>query len=82
MSPYRTPAEREPEAMEPTLRRLLTCIDGTVLGRLVNLSGFRWYRRTIGGHWEFWTAFGYGSWISRPHGTVLLGHDPRCEDYQ
>ena len=50
------------------------------------LSGFRWYRRWRGGHWERWwidAPVCADVWVRTEHGRrpPLAMGTPRCEDY-
>ena len=50
------------------------------------LSGFRWYRRLRGGHWERWWVdppVACDLWLQNPHGhrPGMCHGTPVCEEY-
>lgn len=80
MSAYRTPEERA--ALAPARRqfRLSWLLDSF-------LSGFRWYRRLRGGHWERFYVYPPVSslvWTQREHGERPFGEGAAedCEEYR
>lgn len=50
-------------------------------------SGFKWYRKLVGGHWEKWWVHEPVCdyvWIKNDHGKrpIGVGSLEACEDYQ
>lgn len=86
MSPYRVPALRVPEHAPTTLQRLCRTLHRIGWDRIGwSLPNYQWYRRAVGGHWEFWYIdLPMGPiWMHIEHGTRPgCGHGtPVCEDY-